>query len=271
MIRKAVVAGQFYPAQAHELRSDVEGYIEGARIPADVVGAGAECRGLIVPHAGYVYSGPVAGGGYACLASLDKSVHTTVVVLAPSHHVWFKGAALPEADVFQTPLGDINVSDAAKLLTKGSSVFTSGEAHAMEHAVEVQLPFLQVSLKDFDIIPLVLGEVDTESLAQELLALNLPHMLVVASSDLSHYDPYDMAVEHDHTTIGHILEGEGDKLGGDDACGFMPIRTILAMAHVCGWKSRLVDYRNSGDTAGDKSAVVGYASIGFWEDRNGHE
>ncbi|RIE11055.1 AmmeMemoRadiSam system protein B [Candidatus Cryosericum odellii] len=112
---------------------------------------------------------------------------------------------------------------------------------------------------------------DTESLAQELLALNLPHMLVVASSDLSHYDPYDMAVEHDHTTIGHILEGEGGKLGGDDACGFMPIRTILAMAHVCGWKSRLVDYRNSGDTAGDKSAVVGYASIGFWEDRNGHE
>jgi len=185
--------------------------------------------------------------------------------------VWFKGAALPEADVFQTPLGDINVSDAAKLLTKGSSVFTSGVAHAMEHAVEVQLPFLQVSLKDFDIIPLVLGEVDTESLAQELLALNLPHMLVVASSDLSHYDPYDMAVEHDHTTIGHILEGESDKLGGDDACGFMPIRTTLAMARICGWKSRLVDYRNSGDTAGDKSAVVGYASIGFWEDRNGHE
>jgi AmmeMemoRadiSam system protein B len=173
--------------------------------------------------------------------------------------------------VFRTPLGDINVSDAAKLLTKGPSVFTSGEAHALEHAVEVQLPFLQVSLTDFSIIPLVLGEVDTGSLAQELLALNLPRMLVIASSDLSHYDPYDMAVEHDHTTIGHILEGEGDKLGGDDACGFMPIRTILAMARVCGWRSSLVDYRNSGDTAGDKSAVVGYASIGFWEDRNGHE
>ena len=269
MIRNAVVAGQFYPAQTHELRSDVEGYIAGAHLPADTTGA--VCRGLIVPHAGYVYSGPVAGGGYACLASLDESAHTTVVVLAPSHHVWFKGAALPEADVFRTPLGDIDISSAAKLLTKGSSVFTSGEAHALEHAVEVQLPFLQVSLTDFSIIPLVLGEVDTESLAHELLALDLPNMLVVASSDLSHYDPYDMAVEHDRTTIANILKGEGDKLGGDDACGFMPIRTILAMAHLRGWKSRLVDYRNSGDTAGDKSAVVGYASIGFWEDRNGHE
>jgi len=269
MIRNAVVAGQFYPAQARELRSDVEGYIEGAHLPTDTTGAA--CRGLIVPHAGYVYSGPVAGRGYACLASLDQSVHTTVVVLAPSHHVGFTGAALPDADVFRTPLGDINVSDAAKLLIGGPSVFTSGQAHAMEHAVEVQLPFLQVSLKDFSIIPLVLGEVDAASLAQELLALNLPHMLVVASSDLSHYEPYDKAVEHDGATIGHILKGEGGKLGGNDACGFMPIRTILAMARACGWRSRLVEYRNSGDTAGDKSAVVGYASIGFWEVLNGHE
>jgi AmmeMemoRadiSam system protein B len=269
MIRNAVVAGQFYPAQASELRSDVEGYIEGARLPAET--AGAMCKGLIVPHAGYVYSGPVAGSGYACLASLDKSVHTTVAILAPSHHVWFKGAALPEANVFRTPLGDIEVSDAAKLLTKGASVFTSSQAHALEHAVEVQLPVLQVALGNFSIIPLVLGDVDTETLAQEILALSLPHMLVVASSDLSHYDPYDMAVEHDHATIGHISKGEGDSLGGEDACGFMPIRTVLAMARVRGWRSRLMDYRNSGDTAGDKSAVVGYASIGFWEDTNGHE
>ncbi|MHB8106725.1 MAG: AmmeMemoRadiSam system protein B [Candidatus Cryosericum sp.] len=269
MIRNAVVAGQFYPAQAHKLRADVEGYVAGAHVPSDT--AGAVCRGLIVPHAGYVYSGPVAGSGYACLASLDKSAHTTVVVLAPSHHVWFKGATLPEADVFRTPLGDIDVSSAARLLTKGSLVFTSGEAHALEHAIEVQLPFLQVSLTDFSIIPLVLGEANTEDLAQELLALGLSDMLVIASSDLSHYDPYDMAVEHDRATIGHILNGEGDKLGGDDACGFMPIKTILAIARLRGWKSRLVDYRNSGDTAGDKSAVVGYASIGFWEDRHEHE
>jgi len=271
MIRNAVVAGQFYPAEACELRGDIEGYIKDARfalrsrnVPADT--AGTLCRGLIVPHAGYVYSGPVAGGGYACFTSLDKTARTTVVVLAPSHHVWFKGAALPEADVFRTPLGDIKVSDAAKLLMRSPSVFTSSQAHALEHAVEVQLPFLQVVLRDFNIIPLVLGEVDAAILAQELLGLNLPTMIVIASSDLSHYDPYEVAVEHDHATIEHILKGEDTKLGGNDACGFMPIKTILAMARISGWKSRLVDYRNSGDTAGDKSAVVGYASIGFWED-----
>ncbi|MCX6063397.1 MAG: AmmeMemoRadiSam system protein B [Caldiserica bacterium] len=269
MIRSAVVAGQFYPAQARELRTDVEGYIEDARLPA--VAAGALCRGLIVPHAGYTYSGPVAGEGYACLAGLDKSVHTTVVILAPSHHVWFEGAALPEADVFRTPLGDTSVSRAARLLAGGPSVFRSGQAHAMEHAVEVQLPFLQVALKDFSIIPLVLGDVDTDTLAQEILALNLPHTLVVASSDLSHYDPYDVAMEHDRATIEHILKGEGDRLSGNDACGFVPIRTILAIARVCDWKAYLLDYRNSGDTAGDKSAVVGYASIGFWEDKHEHE
>ncbi|MCX6085131.1 MAG: AmmeMemoRadiSam system protein B [Caldiserica bacterium] len=269
MIRSAAVAGQFYPAQARELRADVEGYIEDAPLPT--VAAGVLCRGLIVPHAGYTYSGPVAGQGYACLADLDKSVHTTVVILAPSHHVWFKGAALPEADVFRTPLGDTSVSKASRLLAGSPSVFMSSQAHAMEHAVEVQLPFLQVALKDFSIIPLMLGDVDTETLAQEILALHLPHMFVVASSDLSHYDPYDVAVEHDRVTIGHILGGEGGKLTGDDACGFVPIRTILAIARVCGWKAQLLDYRNSGDTAGDKSAVVGYTSIGFWEDRHEHE
>jgi hypothetical protein len=269
MIRSAVVAGQFYPARERELRSDVEACIKAAPVPAEA--PGTVCRGLIVPHAGYVYSGPVAGAGYACLAGLDKSAHTTVVILAPSHHVWFKGAALPEADVFRTPLGDISVSGAAHALTEGPSVLTSGQAHALEHAVEVQLPFLQIALENVSIIPLVLGEVDTTALAHELMALHLPHMLVVASSDLSHYAPYDVAVEHDRTTIGHILNDEGDELGGDDACGFMPIRTILTMARASGWKSQLLDYRNSGDTAGDKSAVVGYASIGFWEDRDGHD
>lgn len=269
MIRNAVVAGQFYPAQARELREDIEGYIEDSR--SATIRSAEVSRGLIVPHAGYMYSGPVAGAGYACLTGLDPDECMTVVILAPSHHVWFKGAALPEADVFRTPLGDVSVSDTAKILTEGSSVFTSSQAHALEHSVEVQLPFLQVSLKDFRIIPLVLGDVDPAVLARELLALNIGRMVVVASSDLSHYEPYDAAVEHDHITIERILKGEGGKLEGDDACGFMPIRTLLAMAHVRGWKSRLVDYRNSGDTAGDKTAVVGYASIVFWEGRNGHE
>jgi hypothetical protein len=269
MRRNAVVVGQFYPANGDQLRSDVEGYIRNARLPA--MNQDAACKGLIVPHAGYMYSGPVAGSGYACLASLDKSVQWTVVILAPSHHVWFKGAALPVADEFQTPLGNVRVSEEAETLSKGALVFASAQAHALEHAVEVQLPFLQVSLGQFTTIPLVLGDVDTKALAREIMALNLRHMLVVSSSDLSHYDPYDVAVEHDQGTIGHILKGEGDLLSGEDACGFMGIRTLLAMAHDLGWEPRLIDYRNSGDTAGDKSAVVGYASVGFWEGRHDHE
>lgn len=269
MKRNAVVAGQFYPADSRALRSDVEEYIRDAHVPA--MEADTACRGLIVPHAGYMYSGPVAGSGYACLVGLDRAVHWTVVILAPSHHVWFRGAALPVADEFGTPFGDVRVAAEAATLAKGNLVFASAEAHALEHAVEVQLPFLQMSLAKFDIIPLVLGDVDTEALAGEILALALGHMLVVASSDLSHYEPYSVAVEHDHRTIEHILKGEGSYLSGEDACGYMGIRTLLAMARAADWKPQLIDYRNSGDTAGDKSAVVGYASIGLWEAHHEHE
>lgn len=259
MIRQPVVAGQFYPADAGALQRTVLRYVD-VPVPAEL---SSGCTGLVVPHAGYVYSGSVAGAGYACFARLDKSCHYTVVVLAPSHRVYFEGAALPEADVFRTPLGDVQVAPESLKLAEGRTVLVADQAHALEHAVEVQLPFLQMTLHDFSIIPLVLGEVDTHILAQELLALRLQHLLVVASSDLSHYSPYPVAVEHDHATVEHILHGEGDVLGGEDACGFMPIRTLLEMAAVLDWRSRLILYRNSGDTAGDKSAVVGYASIGF--------
>lgn len=269
MRRNAVVAGQFYPGEAHALREAALEYIKQGQGVAGHLGH--QVRALIVPHAGYIYSGPVAGFGYACLANLDQSVRRTVVILAPSHHVWFKGAALPEADVFRTPLGDVPVAETAETLGKGPLVFASTQAHALEHAIEVQLPFLQVSLGQFDIIPLVLGDVDAEALARELLGLGLHHALFIASSDLSHYSPYEEAVEHDHATIQHILEGKGDLLGGEDACGFMPIRTLLAMARLSGWTPQLLDYRNSGDTAGDKSAVVGYASIAFKGEPDEHE
>ena len=264
MIRHAVVAGQFYPADPGELREAVRGYLESGAAGRP---AGGAVQGLVVPHAGYVYSGPVAGAGYAWLAASDFAESPTVVILAPSHHVWFRGAALPEADMFRTPLGDVQISPAAATLAASPAVLVSSQAHALEHAVEVQLPFLQVCLPSFTILPLVLGDVDTDELADAILGLGLQNLLVVASSDLSHYEPYDEAVAHDHTTIRHILDGRGDLLEGDDACGFLPIRTLLAVAQRSGWKPELVEYRNSGDTAGDKSAVVGYASIAL---RGGH-
>ncbi|HNW84337.1 MAG: AmmeMemoRadiSam system protein B [Candidatus Cryosericum sp.] len=268
MIRHAVVAGQFYPADSRELREVVHQYLEPCVTGRPASGG---VRGLVVPHAGYIYSGPVAGAGYACLGCSDSPGNPTVVILAPSHHVWFRGAALPEADTFRTPLGDVGISPAASVLAASPPVFVSSQAHALEHAVEVQLPFLQVCFSSFTILPLVLGDVDTDELADAILALGLQNMLVVASSDLSHYEPYDDAVVHDHTTIQHILDGRGDLLEGDDACGFLAIRTLLALAQRSGWKPELVDYRNSGDTAGDKSAVVGYASIAFRGGRDGNE
>ena len=268
MIRHAVVAGQFYPADPRELREAVQQYLEPGVTGRPLGGA---VHGLIVPHAGYVYSGPVAGAGYAWLSCSDFAENPTVVILAPSHHVWFGGAALPEADTFRTPLGDVRISPAASVLAASPPVFVSSQAHALEHAVEVQLPFLQVCFSSFTILPLVLGDVDTDELADAILALGLQNMLVVASSDLSHYEPYDDAVVHDQATIRHILDGSGDLLEGDDACGFLAIRTLLAVAQRSGWKPELVEYQNSGDTAGDTSAVVGYASIVFRGGHDGHE
>jgi AmmeMemoRadiSam system protein B len=261
MIRHPAVAGQFYPAQAQQLLGDVREYIDGAKTAGNI----GICKGLIVPHAGYVYSGPVAAEGYAQLAHLDQSTSYNVVILAPSHHVAFRGAALPEADVFRTPMGDVAVANVDRLLAGSTSVFVSAQAHALEHAIEVQLPFLQVALQKFSIVPLVLGDVDCVKLAREIVALDLPHCLVIASSDLSHYDPYDAAVVHDHATIDLIMKGRSDDLTGEDACGYMAVRTLMSVAHLKGWRPQLLDYRNSGDTAGDKSAVVGYAAISFQE------
>jgi len=144
----------------------------------------------------------------------------------------------------------VRVSPAASTLVASPAVLVSSQAHALEHAVEVQLPFLQVCFPSFTILPLVLGDVDTDGLADAILALGLQNVLVVASSDLSHYEPYDEAVSHDRTTIQHILEGHGDLLEGDDACGFLPIRTLLALARRSGWKPELVDYRNVGGHGG---------------------
>ncbi len=263
MIREPVVAGQFYPAEKGELRSIVKHYLD-VSVPVELSGG---CRGLIVPHAGYVYSGPVAGMGYACLSQLPQDRHYTVVVLAPSHQVYFVGAALPAADVLRTPLGDIPVApEALRLPGKGHTIVAE-QVHAFEHAVEVQLPFLQLALKDFSVIPLVLGEADPQGLARDLVALGLPDMLVVASSDLSHYASYAAAVDHDHRTLDRILHGEGNLLGGEDACGFMPIQTLLTVASTLHWQPHLLQYQNSGDTAGDRAAVVGYGAVGFTEER----
>ena len=263
MIRPAAVAGMFYPAERAVLQVTLQSLLEDNRTPAV---ESRSLRGLIVPHAGYVYSGPVAAAGYSWLAGLEQDRHYDVVILAPSHRSWFSGAVLPSASAFRTPLGDVAVAKEASMMLDTSEVATCDEAHRDEHAIEVQLPFLQSVMRDFCIIPLLLGEADPEALAEDILALPIPNMLVIVSSDLSHYEPYERAVQHDRATIARIIAHEARDVGASDACGCMPIRVVQAMAVRAHWHFGLLDYRNSGDTAGDRSAVVGYAAIGIREE-----
>jgi AmmeMemoRadiSam system protein B len=254
-IRKPAVAGSFYPSDPAELAAQVDGFLARAK-PLGLKGL----RALVSPHAGYVYSGPIAATGYRQVVGLDID---RVVVMAPSHHVAFRGVALPDADAFETPLGIIPISAAARPLTASSLFVVDSEPHAQEHSLEVQLPFLQRTLKQFELVPLVFGRVDEEQVAERLRGLVSPRTLFVASSDLSHYYPYDEARKLDQFTVDAIVRMDLQALASAQACGHSPILALVHLARALGWKAQLLDYRNSGDTAGDRSRVVGYASIAF--------
>ena len=205
-------------------------------------------------------SGPVAATGYRQVVGLDID---RVVVMAPSHHVAFRGVAIPDADAFRTPLGIIPVSAAARQLTASSPFVVDSAPHAQEHSLEVQLPFLQRTLKQFELVPLVFGKVDEQQVAERLKGLVSPKTLFVASSDLSHYYPYAEAKKLDQFTVDAIVRMDLEALASAQACGHSPILALVHLARALGWKAQLLDYRNSGDTAGDRSRVVGYASIAF--------
>jgi AmmeMemoRadiSam system protein B len=217
---------------------------------------------LICPHAGYRYSGPVAGSAFAQLRG--QSIER-VLLIGPSHRVAFRGVALADTDAFQTPLGRVRLTDAPSLLTGDGLFIRSNAAHEEEHSLEVELPFLQRVLPHFSLTPLVFGDVDERAVAEALGPWFTHGSLLVASSDLSHYHGYERAVLQDHATIEHILQLEPDALRSDDACGRGPVRTLLHLARMNGWVPRLLKYQNSGDTAGDKNRVVGYAAIGFYQ------
>lgn len=256
-VRPPAVAGVFYPDGATQLADDVDGLLQ------QVAGGTAEgLRALICPHAGYCYSGPVAASALAQLRG--KSVER-VLLMGPSHRVAFRGVALAEVDQFETPLGRVPLADGAPLLAQENVFVQLDAAHEGEHSLEVQLPFLQRLLDQFSLLPLVFGEVDEHVVAETLRPWCTSDSLLVASSDLSHYQPYDKAVQQDRTTIEHILRLEPSALRHDDACGRGPVRTLLHLARAFRWHARLLDYKNSGDTAGDRNRVVGYTAIGFYE------
>ena len=297
MIREPAVAGAFYPDNPKELQKMIAGFLAAAN-PSATPG---RLRALIVPHAGYVYSGPVAAFGYKALQMChsepgaknlhggikDPSAEFTpsndgahddmklkkIILLGPAHKVSFSGAAMSSATAWATPLGHVKTWQPKNL---EAPFFEFDSAHLQEHCLEVQLPFLQYIFAlpparggiegggSFKIFPVVMGDTDPEEVAAGLEKLLDDETLIIISSDLSHSLPYRQAVQKDKETIGAILNGQMTILETQgEACGLMPILTLLHLAKKRNWRGQLLDYRNSGDTFGDKDKVVGYVAVAF--------
>ena len=259
-IREPAVAGMFYPGSAANLSDDVKGFLANAQAATAAVP-----KALIVPHAGYVYSGAVAASAYACLAAARSTIKR-VVLLGPTHRVAIRGLALPAANAFDTPLGRVPLDmELQEILLALPQIQQSQAAHAQEHSLEVQLPFLQIVLDDFTLLPLAVGMVSAEDVAEALECVwGGPETLIVISSDLSHYHPYAQAQQLDQETARQIvtLQALADH---QQACGATPVNGLLLCARRHGMQAQLLDLRNSGDTAGDRSRVVGYGAFAFQE------
>jgi MEMO1 family protein len=259
LARPPAVAGSFYPGDAPRLRADVRHLLDAVAAPA------AETpKALIAPHAGYVYSGSVAATAYAQIRSLRGRVKR-VVLLGPCHRVAVRGLALPGVERFETPLGTIAVdADAVRSLRALPQIVESAAAHDQEHSLEVHLPFLQETLGEFTLVPLAVGAASAEEVAEVLDRLwGGDETLIVVSSDLSHYLPYQTAQRTDGQTVRDILALD-PRIDHHHACGATPVNGLLLVARRRGLAPRLLDLRNSGDTAGDRNRVVGYASIAFF-------
>jgi len=264
-VRHPAVAGSFYPARPELLREAVERCLVQAAPPA----LGGRLRALIAPHAGYVYSGPVAGSAYAVLAGVSPPPRR-VVILGPSHFVPFAGLALPESDQLETPLGTVPVDPLADTLPERfAQVIRSERAHAREHSLEVHLPFLQCVLSDgFTVVPLAVGRASPAEVAETIeLFWEHPDTLVVVSTDLSHYLPAEEARAVDARTSRLVVAEEVEGLEPDMACGQQPLAGLLLAARRRGWSVALLDLRNSGDTAGDPDRVVGYGAFAVVDGR----
>ncbi len=256
-IRPPAVAGMFYPDDPDELRAQIQAYLRQSspRQAAD------DLRALIVPHAGYIYSGPVAASAYRLLEPLRERIHR-VALFGPAHRVAFRGLALSSATHFLTPLGKIPLArDTQHRLLAHPQVQVIDQAHAQEHSLEVQLPFLQMLLDDFSLIPVVVGETRAETVAEVMEDLwDEPGLLLVVSSDLSHYHDYQTARHMDSATSQAIEALQPEHIGYDQACGRTPLNGLLLLARRHGLRAVTLDQRNSGDTAGPPDRVVGYGA-----------
>ncbi|MHB8667034.1 MAG: AmmeMemoRadiSam system protein B [Burkholderiales bacterium] len=261
-LRPAAVAGMFYPAAPGELAAEVDSLLARSAGSGPVPGFP---KVLIVPHAGYVYSGSVAAEAYARLHPA-RGIVRRVVMLGPCHRVAVRGLALPEATAFATPLGQVPIDrEAVRALARLPQVVVSSAVHAEEHALEVQLPFLQRVLGAFSLVPLAVGAATAAQVAEVIDELwGGEETLIVISSDLSHYHGYDEARAIDQGTARTILELSSD-IDHEQACGATPVAGMLLAARRHGLIAELLDLRNSGDTAGSRDRVVGYGSFAFWD------
>ena len=273
------VAGLFYPGDAAVLSRTIDGLLASApqrSLP--------RLKALVCPHAGYEFSGQTAAIAYKLLAGSDAQ---TVLVMGPNHYAVFQGACIPNADAYQTPLGLVPISEKAKGLTavapfaleqpclvqrppwwrqapKAAPEAGRDTPETWEHSVEVQVPFLQRTLKRFKLLPVVMGEVDPAQAARVLAERLDDKTIVVASSDLSHYRSYQAAKGLDDRCVKAICDLDIEAMAGQEACGKLPILTLLHLARQKGWKAQLLDYRNSDDVTGDKDRVVGYTAVAFY-------
>jgi AmmeMemoRadiSam system protein B len=273
MIREAAVSGAFYPDDPKVLVAQIKRFLDNA----DFDPIEGEITGIISPHAGYVYSGQVAAYG---MKAISRTTYDTVVVIAPSHRMAFDGVSIMEKGKYRTPLGLIDIDEemAAAVIEGDHGIFPDGEAHILEHAVEVQLPFLQVVLKDFRLVPVIMG--NQTSMVYEGLSKALhraitgmgKRVLVVGSTDLSHYYPYDFAKELDNVIVRLLDNCDTEKMTEAfdaekcEACGKGPMITTMILSRLLGArKCKVLKYANSGDVSGDKSGVVGYVSAALYK------
>lgn len=254
-LRPAVVAGSFYPGSAENLSRTVTGLLASARSSER-----PSLSGIIVPHAGYVYSGSVAAQAFASMPVV-KNRFDRCVIVGPSHFVPFNGIAAPSYVAFATPLGEIRVdADAVNALATGGRVVIDNVPHEPDHAIEVELPFLQVIFGSLPIVPLLFGITSARAVAAAIAEAWTDRTLLVVSSDLSHYEDYEVARLHDTRTAEAIEAFCEGAIGPADACGHLAIRGAMIEAKRRGLAIERVDLRNSGDTAGDKLSVVGYGA-----------
>jgi AmmeMemoRadiSam system protein B len=261
-VRPAAVAGSFYPADPGALASAVDGYLAAGRTRLEAAAHRPPPKAIIAPHAGYVYSGPIAGTVYAAVEPRAEGIER-VVLLGPAHRVAVDGLAASDADAFATPLGDVPLDRVAvRDSLRHSQVRIADAAHAREHSLEVQLPFLQRLLGRFDLLPFAVGAATHAEVADVLDDLwGGPETLIVVSSDLSHYYDHASATRMDADTAAAIEALHSERLGPESACGRIPIGGLLLAAQRHGLHARLLDLRNSGDTAGPRDEVVGYGAF----------